>query len=115
MNGLSTAERIYAKQLPSSRWHSEADRQEHIDKLAKEIEKQINADIMRFDAEAMEIAGLLFSEWIEPEDGATLLRLLRGESQLAHHHFIQRLTIEFEKAVERTANHRAIRAVEAGE
>jgi hypothetical protein len=114
INGLAQAERIFAKQLPTSRWHSEADRQEHIDTLAREIEQQINADIMRFDAEAMEIAGDLFG-CMEPEAGAMVLRLLLSEDPVSHHMARQLILVEKEKTVSRTAEYRAIRAVEAGE
>lgn len=113
--GYVTAQLRYDRREPQSRFHSESDRQERINKLADITSEQITADVMRFDSEAMEIAGLLFSEWIEPEDGASLLRLFLAEDPTAHHLAIQRIRIEFEKAVQRTAGLRAIRAVEDGE
>lgn len=109
-----TAQLAYDRHLPEGRWHSEADRQEYIDKRSAELAEQIKADVMRFDAEAIEIAGDLFG-CLEPETSAVILRLLLVDDPKAHHLARQQVLVEYDKTVKNTAEHRAIRAVEAGE
>lgn len=63
------------RSMPEGRWHSEADRQEHIGKLATENEKQITAALMTDYAEAQDIAVDLFGN-LEEDKCVKVLRLL---------------------------------------
>lgn len=98
----------FARIFGASQFHSEACRQEAIGKTAKRIEKQIIAELMKNDSEAIEIGGDMIG-FMEPETMARLIRFaLRGDLnklQLS-------LLAAMDESVKRTAELRAMRHVD---
>lgn len=98
----------------ASKFHSEQDRQELIGKKADVIAKDITAALMTSDAEALEIATDMLG-FMEPETMVHVIRCaLRGDISGAN---IARQLIlsEMDSSIKRTAEHRAIKQVEAEE
>lgn len=93
-------------------FHSEASRQEVIGAKAIQNAKDITAALLTDDAEAMEIAGDLFG-CMEPETGAKVLRLMLNPNTVQAGRAL--ILAEMDKTISNTAEHRAIKQVEAEE
>lgn len=107
MTDLSIAQRIFNRQF-----HSEGDRQRLIQQKTAQIERDIKTAILKDKAELHEIAELTFTE-MEPETmGFVLLAFLTSDLGALRSAQLM-VQGEYQQAVAKTAELRAIRQVEA--
>jgi hypothetical protein len=108
MTDLSIAERLFAKAL----FHSEQDRQDFIGQKARQFEREIASAIRKDKAELHEIAGCVLGFMENETMGFVLLAMDDGDIGAVRSAQLM-LQNEFKEAIRRTAETRAVKAVEA--